>query len=275
MLQTGFQVLPAILWRKQTNAPNKFMGSGRMPPGAYVTLEHEYILVLRKGRKREFVKTADKENRRESAFFWEERNIWFSDVWMDLKGTRQNLFDKKMRLRSAAFPFELAYRLVNMLSVKGDRVLDPFLGMWTTMFAAMAACRNSTGYELDPGFKDAILAKIDRVTGFSNDRIRDRIENHVAFVEERFQIKGKFKYLNRHYRFPVITNQETQLLFNQLISAKAEADNVFTVDYANKPQEEFIGTWDDFVSPKEDGKGVKTRAKKRKSKTPRQQALFS
>jgi DNA modification methylase len=45
-LKLGFQALPAILWRKQTNAPNKFMGSGMLPPSAYVTLEHEYILIM-------------------------------------------------------------------------------------------------------------------------------------------------------------------------------------------------------------------------------------
>ncbi len=49
----GFDSLPLIIWRKTTNAPNKFMGSGMLPAGAYVTLEHEYILVLRKGTKRE------------------------------------------------------------------------------------------------------------------------------------------------------------------------------------------------------------------------------
>ena len=54
LLKSGFSALPAILWRKQTNAPNKFMGSGMLPPGAYVTLEHEYILIVRKGKKREF-----------------------------------------------------------------------------------------------------------------------------------------------------------------------------------------------------------------------------
>ena len=43
--QSGFSILPDILWRKQTNAPNKFMGSGMLPAGAYVTLEHEYILI--------------------------------------------------------------------------------------------------------------------------------------------------------------------------------------------------------------------------------------
>jgi DNA modification methylase len=30
--QLGFSSLPAILWRKQTNAPNKFMGSGKGAP---------------------------------------------------------------------------------------------------------------------------------------------------------------------------------------------------------------------------------------------------
>ena len=52
--EIGFTILPDILWRKPTNAPNKFMGSGMLPAGAYVTYEHEYILVLRKGRRREF-----------------------------------------------------------------------------------------------------------------------------------------------------------------------------------------------------------------------------
>jgi len=81
MQNIGFSALPAILWRKQTNAPNKFMGSGMMPPGAYVTLEHEYILILRKGNKKEFKTIDEKKQRRESSFFWEERNVWFSDLW--------------------------------------------------------------------------------------------------------------------------------------------------------------------------------------------------
>ena len=85
LLAIGFSALPDILWRKQTNAPNKFMGSGMLPAGAYVTLEHEYILIVRKGSKREFRTEGEKRNRRESALFWEERNIWYSDIWTDIK----------------------------------------------------------------------------------------------------------------------------------------------------------------------------------------------
>ena len=90
-INLGFSSLPEILWRKQTNAPNKFMGSGMLPAGAYVTLEHEHILVLRKGNKRNFKTPEEKLRRQKSAFFWEERNLWFSDVWEDLKGTNKTI----------------------------------------------------------------------------------------------------------------------------------------------------------------------------------------
>ena len=151
----GFDALPVILWRKQTNAPNKFMGSGMLPAGAYITLEHEFVLVFRKGGKRCFDSPSEKMARQESAYFWEERNKWFSDIW-DFKGTTQKLNNDKVRKRSGAFPLELAYRMINMYSVRGDTVLDPFLGTGTTILAAMAACRNSIGVELDKEFKDVI-----------------------------------------------------------------------------------------------------------------------
>src|SRR4030067_2232774 len=117
-LKLGFSPLPEILWRKQTNAPNKFMGSGMLPAGAYVTLEHEFILILRKGGIRHFNTPEEKQRRRESSYFYEERNLWFSDIWQDLQGTRQNGIPRRIRARSGAYPFELPYRLIKMFSVK-------------------------------------------------------------------------------------------------------------------------------------------------------------
>ena len=43
---------PARHPSKPTNSPTKFMGSGMLPAGAYVTYEHEYVLILRKGERR-------------------------------------------------------------------------------------------------------------------------------------------------------------------------------------------------------------------------------
>jgi modification methylase len=232
MLALGFSMLPAILWRKQTNAPNKFMGSGMYPPGAYVTLEHEFVLIFRKGGKREFNRDADKQNRRASAYFWEERNQWFSDVWMELKGTRQGLFEKKTRQRSAAFPFELPYRLINMFSVIGDTVLDPFLGIGTTTFAAMASARNSVGYEIEKNFSEAIFSKTDEIVSHANERLRQRVDAHLEFVRERTETKGPCKHTNHFYGFPVITKQEADLVFQELLSVEQVDGSTLNASYA-------------------------------------------
>jgi DNA modification methylase len=208
--ELGFDILPVILWRKTTNAPNKFMGSGMLPPGAYVTLEHEYILVLRKGEKRSFSSDQEKLNRRESAFFWEERNTWFSDVW-DLKGAKQALNHGDVRDRSAAFPFELAYRLINMFSTRNDTVLDPFLGTGTTMHAAIASERNSIGVEIDGGFRSYLEETTPKVLNTLNGYTRDRLRRHARFIAEYSRKKGHPKYVNAHHGFPVVTSQEVKL----------------------------------------------------------------
>jgi len=207
----GFTSLPCIIWRKQTNAPNKFMGSGMLPAGAYVTLEHEYILILRKQGKREFKSAEDKQKRRESAIFWEERNQWFSDVWFDIKGTGQTLADAQDRKRSAAFPFELAYRLINMFSVKGDQVLDPFMGTGTTMAAAMAAGRSSAGVDTDTHLTHAIQRTARKVIPLAGRVAARRLERHQAFVEQRLVDGKPLKHTNEPYGFPVVTSQEKWL----------------------------------------------------------------
>lgn len=229
-LSLGFSALPEILWRKQTNAPNKFMGSGMLPAGAYITLEHEFILILRKDGKREFKTAEEKLKRMQSAFFWEERNLWFSDVWEDLKGAKQNNINKKIRERSGAYPFELAYRIINMFSLREDTVLDPFLGTGTTTATAMATGRNSVGVEIDPNFKDHLQERFEDIVDFSNGLIENRIENHLQFVQERTRVKGPLGYLNKVYGFPVMTSQEVELVFDELEKIRVK-DNVFEVHY--------------------------------------------
>ncbi len=248
-LKLGFSALPCILWRKQTNAPNKFMGSGMLPAGAYVTLEHEYILILRKGPKREFKKEEEKKTRRESAVFWEERNCWFSDVWFDIKGTPQALGHKNARSRSAAYPFEVAYRLINMYSAKGDTVLDPFLGTGTTTAAAIASGRNSIGYEIDRSLEEVVDGIKKVAVDSSRQIIRNRLAKHIEFVIQRQKTKGGLKYKNEHYGFPVMTLQEKELLLSdpqKIIEPETGCEataRCFDVAYANKPQPEFCKNW--------------------------------
>jgi len=269
----GFIPLPCILWRKQINAPNKFMGSGMLPPGAYVTLEHEHILIARKGGIRRFNTASEKERRRESAFFWEERNAWFSDVWTDLKGTVQNLVDPKIRNRSAAFPFELPFRLIAMFSVKGDTVLDPFLGTGPTLLAAMAQARNGIGYESDRNFEDGITLKMGSITALSNRRILERLEHHTRFVESRAGEGKPLKHRNRHYGFPVMTLQETGLIFNEMASCEKADPHAFVATYAKTTESPNTVITGGDLEMKETGNPAEDTGRYR-MKTPRQGSLF-
>jgi len=208
----GFEPLPELLWRKPVNSGAKFMGSGMLPPNAYVTLEHEYILVFRNGKDSRSFEPGS-ERRYNSAYFWEERNQWFSDVWMDIKGEFQSLGQSELRERSAAYPFEIPYRLINMYSVYGDTVLDPFWGTGTTSFAAMVAGRNSIGYELDEEFVQLFEERVEEVPKYSREVIKQRLDEHKSFVEERLADGKKFKYNADNYDFPVTTKQEKPMQF--------------------------------------------------------------
>ena len=231
MAALGFSVLPDILWRKPTNAPNKFMGSGMLPAGAYVTYEHEYILIFRKGGKRVFRSAEDRLRRSRSAFFWEERNVWFSDLWTDLRGTRQALGDAAARDRSAAFPFALPRRLVLMYSAQGDTVLDPFVGTGTTMAAAAATGRSSVGVDIAPDLSPLIAAALRHAVAQSPGLARRRIEDHERFVEARLAAGKAIKHTNEPHGFPVMTRQEQQLEILAAEHLTPAGDGLFTVTH--------------------------------------------
>jgi DNA modification methylase len=213
--EMGYSILPDIHWRKQSNSPNKFMGSGMYPAGAYVTYEHEYILIFRKGKKREF-KNNSRALRQKSAYFWEERNIWFSDLW-DIKGASQVIKSPVTRNRNASFPFEIPYRLINMYSVKNDVVLDPFCGLGTTNLACMVAQRNSIGIEIDTAIYELGIKRLDVKPEDLNKIIDLRIENHLNFINSLPADKKDKCYLNTSHQFLVKTKQETSIQIQKII----------------------------------------------------------
>jgi DNA modification methylase len=218
----GFDPLPDVLWRKPTNSTAKFMGSGTLPPNAYVTLEHEYVLVFRKGERRSFEPGADR--RYESAFFWEERNRWFSDVWTEVRGRLQDLPSDDLRDRAAAYPFEIPYRLINMYSVRGDTVLDPFWGTGTTTLAAMVAGRDSVGFELDGEFLDRFGDRATDVPAIARDVVGKRLDDHREFAERRREDGDPPGYDATHFDFPVVTKQEQDLRPSVAVDVEESAE---------------------------------------------------
>jgi site-specific DNA-methyltransferase (cytosine-N4-specific) len=156
----GLTSLPYILWKKPTTKPmykgkGAFLGSGFLPPNAYVTLDCEFILIFRKGKLRKF--PPKDPDRYGSQLTKKQRDEWFSQIWQ-ITGTRQTA--SELERRTAAFPEEIADRLIKMFSIKGDTVLDPFLGSGTTTIIALQNSRNAIGYETDRNFLPTITKKI-------------------------------------------------------------------------------------------------------------------
>lgn len=161
----GFVTLPYILWKKPTTKPHykgkgAFLGSGFLPPNAYVTIDMEFILIFRKGPPRNF--QPKDPQRYKSQFTKKERDEWFSQVW-SIKGVRQNVDGFERRV--AAFPEEIPKRLIRMFSVLDDVVLDPFLGSGTTLKVAMELGRRFVGYEKLSELTPIIQAKVGRNAG--------------------------------------------------------------------------------------------------------------
>jgi site-specific DNA-methyltransferase (cytosine-N4-specific) len=85
-------------------------------------------------------------------------------------GTRQTA--NELERRTAAYPDEIADRLIKMFSVKGDTILDPFLGSGTTTKAAMQNERNSIGYETDPNLLPILTMKIGNSTAITATEVK-------------------------------------------------------------------------------------------------------
>ncbi|PSQ01207.1 modification methylase [Halobacteriales archaeon QS_5_70_17] len=217
----GLTQLPGIQWRKPVNRATKFMGSGMLPPNAYPTLEHEHVLVFRAGGPRSLEPGADR--RYEAAYFWEERNEWFSDLW-EFGGADQRQGSRfgsgagegadrgghpgdAARERSGAYPLALPARLIRMFTAYGDRVFDPFWGTGTTTLAAMLAARDSVGCEIDGALVEAFEDRIAGLPERSREQSRARLERHAAFADERDDLA----YEAEHYDFGVMTKQERRI----------------------------------------------------------------
>jgi len=165
MRETGFRYRDRIMWVKPK-------GYSRISRRSGVVIQHPYpmyfypdniqesILIFQKGRfdykkVRELDQTVLDASRIDRHAL--NQNEWNLTVWQITNVLPTN---NPLEKGIAAFPEELASRLVQLFSFYGEIVLDPFLGSGTTSKVAAQLGRNSMGYELNFSLKDRISSKI-------------------------------------------------------------------------------------------------------------------
>lgn len=79
---------------------------------------------------------------------------------------------EKQRMHGASFPQTLAEQQISIYSKKGQTVLDPFVGVGTTLDACAALGRNGIGIDLNEKFLESARADLDQEqNGSSSQRL--------------------------------------------------------------------------------------------------------
>jgi DNA modification methylase len=163
----GFRYRDRIIWKKPDGYATRSRRSGVLVQNPYPLYFYpdnllESILVFQKGTFD--YKSVPEDIRRKSgkqltAYLTKNRK-WHLNLW-EITNVLPNC---KLEKGIAAFPFELADRLIRLYSYVGDTVLDCFTGSGTTMKAALEVERNSVGIEVDINLLPTIKQKIESST---------------------------------------------------------------------------------------------------------------
>lgn len=71
---------------------------------------------------------------------------------------KRDIRDKKVH--PATFPISLSRKVIELLTHKGELVLDPFVGSGTTLVAASDADRNAVGFDLQQQYVDLARSRV-------------------------------------------------------------------------------------------------------------------
>lgn len=165
-IDAGFQYRERITWLKPKGYVRISKRSGVLmaypyPMYYYPDNIQESILILQNGPyqyedRKKMSKKKQILNKIDLSDY--NRDDLYLNIWQIT-----NVLPKKGRLETgiAAFPDEIARRLIRFYSHVGEIVLDPFLGSGTTMKVTHEMNRNCIGYELDKSLKSIIRKKVN------------------------------------------------------------------------------------------------------------------
>lgn len=141
MNEIGFNMRGEIIWCKGAGAGiSMAWGSWKSATNPVLRDTHEYILIFSKGDYKRHA------NGKKNTITKEQFMEWTKSVWT------MNTESARKIGHPAPFPEELPYRLIQLYSLKGDNILDVFMGSGTTAISALKSERNFVGYDNCPEY---------------------------------------------------------------------------------------------------------------------------
>lgn len=165
--KAGWSYRSTILWRRQRVSKQRARGSVDSATAPNIIAPVETIGLFSHG----LWKRADR-RRSDSDLTHEEWLDWTCGWWDVDEGPGIGSLVWPLRGDSrawerhpAAFPEELARRLIKLLSFPGDVVLDPFVGSGTTCVAATQLNRCAIGIDIRPEYIESAQRRMAAVAG--------------------------------------------------------------------------------------------------------------
>lgn len=176
----GLLLRGEIVWQKGAGASGSCAwGSFRSPSNPVLRDVTERVIVASKGR---FQRALTVEQRRaqelpnEATIATEDFMALTLDVW-------QTPTESARRVgHPAPFPIELPEKLIELYTFADDLVLDPFMGSGSTLVAASRLGRRYVGYDLDPGYVELAMARVE-----DEGHPVERDERRLAGSKERVE----------------------------------------------------------------------------------------
>ncbi|MFN4073592.1 MAG: DNA-methyltransferase, partial [Thermus sp.] len=165
-MEIGFIPMGEIIWVKGKGANgNCAWGSWKSAKAPRIRDIHEYLLVMAK----ESTKRPDKG---ESTITDEEFLRSTLSVWEIPPESAKRVG------HPAPFPLELAERVIQLFSYRGDLVLDPFAGSGTTLVAAAKLGRKYVGYEI-----------VEEYVRLAEKRLKSLVKPQPSIFEEEIVLR--------------------------------------------------------------------------------------
>jgi site-specific DNA-methyltransferase (adenine-specific) len=143
----SFKYHGIAVWTEDTLSKKTAWGSWLSASAPYINCPLEAILILYKNNWK-------KEKKGESTIGKDKFIKLSMGIW-DMRPQRE--------ITKCNFPIELPLNCIEMFSYKGDLILDPFMGGWTTALAAKKSARNFIGCELSEAYCEIGRKRLEEI----------------------------------------------------------------------------------------------------------------